>query len=82
MKKRRNYTGWIVALLIALIFAVTAPKNLEQFGKSDTRYWRVNNYLLFSTCSARHSYTDSWKVHQVGVLGMTFKIRGTGKDLF
>lgn len=82
MKKRKNYTGWIVALLVVLIFAVTAPKNLEQFGESDIRYWRVNNYLLFSTCSASYQGGDVWKVHQIGVLGMTFKIRGTGKDRF
>lgn len=78
MKKRKNYTGWVVALLVVLIFAVTAPKNLEQFGESDTRYWRVNNYLLFSTCSASYQSGEVWKVHKVGVLGFTVKVHPKG----
>lgn len=75
MKKRINYGKWIIALLVLLVFAVTTPKNLEQFGKSGTRYWRVNNYLLFSTCSASYQGGTKWKVHQIGVLGMVINVR-------
>lgn len=65
---------WVIVLLILLIFAVTSPRKLEDFGVK-APYYRVDNYFLFSTCSASLSNGKKWDVYYIGVLGMAIKTK-------
>lgn len=65
---KNKATAWVIVLLTIILFAVTAPKTIESFGESNSKYHKVNNYLLFSTCSASYQYGTVWKVHKIGVV--------------
>lgn len=64
-----------MAILVIILFATTSPKTIQDFGYDNKEYYRVKNYLLFTTCSASYKFGDEWRVHQIGVLGMKLKIR-------
>ena len=73
MKKKQF--RWVISILVIILFAVTTPKTIQDFGYNKPDYYRVNNYLVFSTCSASYQLGTKWKVHDIGVLGVTFKIK-------
>lgn len=72
---KNSKTGWIIVLLVIILFAMTSPKNIQDYGENNSKYYKVNNYLLFSTCSASYWGGTVWKIDQIGVLGMTFKVK-------
>ena len=74
-KKKNKKLSYIIALLVIILFAVTTPKTIQDYGKSNSNFYKVNNYLVFSTCSASYQGGTVWKVNYIGVLGMTFEIR-------
>lgn len=73
MKKKQF--RWVIALLVIILFAITTPKTIQDYGQTNNKHYRVDNYLVFSTCSASYQMGEKWKVHQIGILGMKFKIR-------
>ncbi len=75
MKNKRKRTGWIVALAGIMILAFTSPKTIQDFGKTNPEYYRVSNYVAFTTLSASYKSGTEWRVHQIGVLGFRIKIR-------
>ena len=72
--KKGTFYKWIIALLVILIFAVTTPRKVEDFGE-ESKYYKVNNYLVFSTCSAHYSNGKEWRVHYFGILGFKIKVK-------
>ena len=72
-----KYFKWLIALGVVILFAVTSPKSLDAYGKSDRdrKYYKVDNYLLFSTLSGSYQSGAVWKVVEVGILGMHFKVK-------
>lgn len=74
-KKKSKKLSYIIALLVIILFAITTPKTIQEYGKDNNRYYKVNNYLIFSTCSASYQGGTVWKVNYIGFLGMTFDIK-------
>ena len=72
-----KYFKWLIALGVVILFAFTAPKTLDAYGKSDRdkKYYKVDNYLLFTTMSGSYQSGAVWKVVEVGVLCMHFKVK-------
>jgi hypothetical protein len=61
---------------VVLIFAISTPKSVETFigaNNHEAKYFKVNNYLLFSVCKCTGCGTANY-VTYFGVLGMTFKV--------
>lgn len=74
--KNKKRTAGIIALVIVAILAITSPKTIQDFGKTNPEYYRVSNYVAFTTLSASYKSGTEWRVHQIGVLGFRIKVRG------
>ena len=71
MKKLLN---WIIVLLAILIFAVTTPKSFEAYNVNPG-YYKINNYIIFSTCSASYENGRVYKINKIGILGFIINVR-------
>lgn len=81
--KSNKKSNVIIALIIILIMAITAPDKPSDFGHNNNpSLYKVRKFVVCSVCYAGYHTDkmgvimgiDEWKPCGFGILGMTFEI--------
>lgn len=81
---KRKKTIWITTGCIFALLLITAPRTTEEFGHEKSKYYKVDNCGIISTCSEKYGgrwnvvteeyENGNWRVTQIGILGAVIDV--------